>query len=64
MSTPCKHKYVFIRQFTDTDGGNYRPTITYYDQFFCEKCLEYKRVEVAQSTANGFDSGYTKRLTR
>ena len=57
----CDHRYVFVRQEKESDGGHFRPTYSVFDLFFCEKCLQYQKKKVAEEVANGFDSGYTRR---
>lgn len=57
----CDHRYIFVRQEDVSDGSHFRPTYKVIDVFYCEKCLTYKSVQVAERTANGFDSGYTTR---
>jgi hypothetical protein len=50
--TPHEHKYVYLRQDVDKDGG-FHPESKYYDVFFCEACLTYKRVLVGESVTYG-----------
>jgi len=49
---PCEHKYVFVRQIEERDGG-FRPESKFYDTFFCEKCLKTARVQVAHTVSYG-----------
>jgi hypothetical protein len=57
----CEHQFTFLRQEERLDEGYYRPVRHVFDVFFCAKCLEYRKKEVAQIVPNGFDSGYTRR---
>lgn len=41
---PCGHKWVFLRK-SETYEVGYRKW-AHDDTFFCEKCLEYKTVQV------------------
>ncbi len=41
----CEHKFIFLRQEHTFDGG-YKPDRTTWDVYFCDMCLQYKRVKV------------------
>jgi hypothetical protein len=44
LSEKCEHKFAFLRQQTEeVTWHNFKK----YDVYFCEKCLEYKRIEVS-----------------
>lgn len=38
----CEHKYVFLKSFDREKSWHHWVRV---DEFFCEKCLEYKQVE-------------------
>lgn len=50
--TPHECKFVFMRQEEEVEGG-FRPDTNYFDVFFCEGCLTYKRILVAKSITYG-----------
>lgn len=54
----CDHKFVFLRQETRNESSGYRPDRLVEDVYFCERCLEYKRVEVDRLVPESGGSGY------
>lgn len=48
----CEHRYVFLRQIDEKDGG-YCPETSFYDVFFCEKCLKTSRMKAAHTISYG-----------
>ncbi len=52
MGKECDHKFVFLRQIVEEDGG-YRPKLTFFDVFFCEKCLKNTRIQAAHTVSYG-----------
>lgn len=42
----CQHKFVFLRQEKKNVGYDRAPEWLVEDVFYCEHCLEYKRVAV------------------
>lgn len=45
----CEHKFVFIRQEKENIGYERNPTYLYQDVYFCERCLEYKKVKIRET---------------
>lgn len=56
----CNHKFVFLRHDRDArnDGFDRNPIWISQDVFFCEKCLEYQRVDMLKRTPRNDGSGY------
>lgn len=45
----CAHKFVFLRQgYVDKEINRDQDERTYTDVFFCEHCLEYRRIEAGK----------------
>lgn len=42
----CDHKFTFIRQEEKNIGYDRNPLWLIQDVFFCERCLEYQRIDV------------------
>lgn len=57
--TGCEHRFVFLREDSQRQDGSFRPETDFYDVFFCEMCLEYRRVRVAETVSYG--DGRTER---
>jgi hypothetical protein len=53
----CKFK--FLRQ-EEEKGDGWHPETNYFDVFFCEGCLTYRRVKVAHTSTYG--DGRTVRI--
>lgn len=62
MNDGCDHCFVFLRQEKKNVGYDRNPTYVVEDLFFCEKCLEYKRIAVERRTprTDSFDEHVTK----
>ncbi len=59
----CDHKFVYSRQERRNVGYDRNPTWLVEDVFFCEKCLNYRRVAVEKRTprTDSYDE-YVERL--
>ncbi len=60
----CCHKFMFIRQERKNVGYDRDPVWLVEDVFFCEQCLEYKRVAVEKRTPrrDSLTEEYVERL--
>lgn len=54
----CNHTFKFLRQETNAADSRYRADKIVSDVYFCERCLEYKRVEVDRLVPEDAGSGY------
>lgn len=44
----CDHKFTFLRTEKKNIGYDRNPLWLVQDVYFCERCLDYKRVDVRQ----------------
>lgn len=57
--TDCEHKYVYVGIVFKIDNyplpGSSAKEITYFDKYFCEKCLNIRHIELndKSNTYNG-----------
>lgn len=52
-----EHRYVHLRQEKRNVGAPNAPRYEYTDVFFCERCLDYRRVVVTRTTPSRTDLG-------
>ncbi len=48
-AAPCEHQFVYLREEKKNEGYDRNPRWVYYDVFFCERCLQYRRVRTKET---------------